>query len=104
MTGRCALVTGPRMADVFARWGGDEFVLLAPAADRLEGERLAERLRAEIASLAVGATGAQLRVTLSVGVATLDEVADGGSAELVARADRRLYRAKRSGKNCVLAA
>jgi diguanylate cyclase (GGDEF)-like protein len=94
-----------RLADVLARWGGDEFVLIAPAADRNEAASLAERLRAGIASLAIGAPGAELRVTLSVGIACLDEIADGGTpAELVARADARLYRAKRSGKNCVLAA
>jgi diguanylate cyclase (GGDEF)-like protein len=94
-----------RLADVLARWGGDEFVLIAPAADRNEATSLAERLRLGVASLAIGAPGSELRVTLSVGIACLDEIADGGgSAELVARADARLYRAKRSGKNCVLAA
>jgi diguanylate cyclase (GGDEF)-like protein len=92
-----------RCEDVLARWGGDELVLLAPATDAADAEVLAERLRTASSALPIDGASPELRVTLSMGIATLDELAvDAGGADLIARADARLYRAKRAGKNCVL--
>jgi two-component system cell cycle response regulator len=94
-----------RCEDVLARWGGDEFVLLAPATDRAHAAILAERLRGSTSALAIAGAGAELRVTISLGLATLDEVAvDAGASDLIAQADARLYGAKRAGKNRVLGA
>jgi two-component system cell cycle response regulator len=93
-----------RFEDVLARWGGDEFALLTPAADRAQALALAERLRAGIANLAIACADTELRVTLSAGLVTLDEVGESEGSALVARADARLYGAKRAGKNRVLGA
>ena len=93
-----------RFEDVLARWGGDEFALLAPAADRAQAEALGDRLRTAVAKLAIACTDTELRVTLSVGLVTLDEVGEGEGAAIVARADARLYGAKRAGRNRVLGA
>jgi diguanylate cyclase (GGDEF)-like protein len=87
-----------RESDVAGRWGGEEFLLLLPGADEDGAARFAERVRAGLAARTIpGAPG--LRVTASFGVA---EYAPGSDTEqLVAAADRALYRAKRSGKNRV---
>jgi two-component system cell cycle response regulator len=93
-----------RFEDVLARWGGDEFALLTPAADRAQAVALADRLRAGVAKLAIPCADAELRVTLSAGLVTLDEVGESDGSALIARADARLYGAKRAGKNRVLGA
>lgn len=88
-----------RGADNLARWGGEEFVILAPGIDVGGAERFAERLRAGIAAQELGPVG---RVTASFGVA---QYRPGESlAELVTRADKALYRAKEGGRDRVDAA
>ncbi len=82
-----------RNADVLARWGGEEFLVLLPETDRAMALQTAEKLRASVAS-AVFDVGA---ITCSFGVA---QHIEGDTAEtLVARADHGLYRAKRNGRN-----
>lgn len=87
-----------RAEDVFARFGGEEFVLLVRgAADPI---RLAERIRTIIEDHRIKAPGIDLHVTVSIGVALLGECTlDGDGASLVALADTRLLRAKRAGRN-----
>ena len=83
--------------DLLARYGGEE-LCIARGLDRAKAEVLAERIRREIEALPIpGPTGA-VRVTVSVGVATLG-AQDG--AQLVAAADEALYRAKEAGRNRV---
>ena len=89
-----------RPSDQFARFGGEEFVLLAPATDVAGGVRLAERVRERIEQTPLAEVG--LRVTVSVGVA---ELADGEALEAcLERADAALYSAKDAGRNRVVAA
>ena len=91
-----ALRDGSRAMDIAARWGGDEFALLAPDTGPDEAWRLAERVRALVA-LGSDVTHA---ITVSVGVATLD-AAHGvpGPEALMRDADAALYAAKRQGRN-----
>lgn len=97
-----AIRSGSRGSDIGARWGGDEFVLLAPNTGREEAHRLAERVRA-LAS-AEAARAAPHAVTVSVGVTTLDAERPLRSPEaLVRAADGALYEAKRAGRNRVIA-
>ncbi len=94
-----------RTEDVVARYGGEEVVVLARATSRDAGARLAERIRASIAELRVvcGHSPAAMRVTVSLGVACLSEIADGtDEATLVSMADRRLLSAKETGRNRVV--
>lgn len=94
-----------RGVDLPARYGGEEFVLGLPETPREGAMKVAERIRATIEDGRVDGVGGNdpVRVTASIGVATIP--ADGASArELVAAADRALYRAKRAGKNRVVAA
>lgn len=91
-----------RSIDVVARVGGEEFAVLLPESD-CEGTRVvAERIRMGIGALAIAHAGAPGygHVTVSLGVTAL--VAGEPVANLVARADAALYRAKSLGRNRVV--
>jgi diguanylate cyclase (GGDEF)-like protein len=91
-----------RDIDVPARHGGEEFAVLLPQTD-LEGtEHLAGRIREDLASEAIETVAGPVRVTASFGVASFPDAPTQDA--LLAAADRALYRAKHSGKNCVVAA
>ncbi len=91
-----------RVEDLLARYGGEEFVILARTTGKTEAVRLAERIRSSISELDIPIADRSIKVTLSIGVAALPDVApDGGANELLALADARLYRAKAEGKNRV---
>lgn len=94
-----------RVEDLVARYGGEEFVILARSTGKTEAVRLAERIREAVAELEIPVTpDRSLKVTLSMGVAALPDVAPaGGPNELIALADARLYKAKAEGKNRVVA-
>jgi diguanylate cyclase (GGDEF)-like protein len=91
-----------READVLARYGGEEFALI-PGQTDLEGAvGLAEKIRVAIAQSVVAIDDCGRRstasVTVSIGVAEYE----GDSRGLFNAADRALYRAKESGKDCVV--
>ncbi len=85
-----------REHDRLARWGGEEFMLMAPGCGPDEMARLSEKIRALIEAGQPGGAG---RVTCSFGVAGYAK--GDSSARLLRRADEALYRAKRQGKNAV---
>jgi len=88
-----------RREDVLGRWGGEEFLILAPLTDLTGTRALAERIRAAVALHPVEIDdGATITVTVSLGCAS-GAGADAG--ELVADADAALYRAKAAGRNRV---
>lgn len=88
-----------------ARYGGEEFVLALPETPKQGAIEVAERVRQRIAESVVdGVDGNDpMSVTASLGVATIPADASEGQA-LIAAADAALYRAKRTGKNKVVAA
>jgi diguanylate cyclase (GGDEF)-like protein len=87
-----------RQNDVAARWGGEEFAVLADMASLENGQLLAEQIRQAVAT--TDFPGAD-HVTVSIGVA---EYFPGESEDdLLQRADQVLYEAKRRGRNCVVA-
>jgi len=88
-----------RSEDVFGRFGGEEFVVICRSSD---AGRLAERIRAAIEQLEIPTDQGPLRVTLSLGVARLDEVrVERTASSLLEKADLRLLAAKRAGRNRV---
>jgi two-component system, cell cycle response regulator len=91
-----------RLEDVFARFGGEEFVVLIRATGARDAVRLAERVRASMEAMTVRAEGAEVCVTISVGIASLAELPpEAAGKDLIALADMRLYRAKEEGRNRV---
>jgi diguanylate cyclase (GGDEF)-like protein len=90
-----------RVSDWIARYGGEEFVIVLPETPLLGAYAVAERMRRSCAETPVELPGAQLLVTASFGVATIDGIAPSDEdAEAILRdADRALYASKRAGRN-----
>jgi diguanylate cyclase (GGDEF)-like protein len=94
-----------RTGDAFVRYGGEEFVLVLSSTE-LDGAMIvAERIRARSERIVIDITGDQPppKVTTSIGVATAS-VHGSTMPELMAAADRAVYRAKALGRNRVVAA
>ena len=89
-----AVTAALRETDVFSRWGGEEFTVLAPGIDLHGGQALAQKLRTTVQNLTWDWPDP---LTISLGIATLG--AGDNPASLLDRADRALYEAKRGGKN-----
>lgn len=92
-----------RSADLIARYGGEELIILLPETDIHGAENIAERARAIIESLAIPHSGNQPSVvTISAGVAAIKPVlADLNPIGFLRTADEALYSAKAQGRNCV---
>ena len=90
-----------RGSDLLARIGGEEFALLLPETSLLEAKTIAERLRAEVSKARVDSVTADIRTTVSIGVAASVDGSRDISALMLA-ADEALYQAKRGGRNQVV--
>jgi diguanylate cyclase (GGDEF)-like protein len=90
-----------RPYDAVGRFGGEEFFILFSESDRETANSIAERVRVLIAEEPVETEAGNVRVTVSLGVATYDGDKTSDLQKLLASADQALYRAKRKGKNCV---
>jgi diguanylate cyclase (GGDEF)-like protein len=88
-----------RPHDLLARYGGEEFAVMLPATGIEEGKSIAERLRAIVADNDIRYDDLEFRITVSIGVAPVRH--EGKLESFFAEADRALYRAKKSGRNCV---
>jgi two-component system cell cycle response regulator len=93
-----------RGIDLACRLGGEEFVAVMPDTDMAVATTVAERLRRRIASepFAISRGERKIEVTISIGLATLAGP-DDTAATVLKRADQALYRAKRDGRNRVVA-
>jgi diguanylate cyclase (GGDEF)-like protein len=98
-----ALVRGRvRRDDVPARTGGEEFAVILPEVGKDGASQLADKLRKAVQDSTFRFEGTIIPVTISLGVAEWEPNVD-DPAELVKRADEKLYEAKRSGRNLVRA-
>ncbi|MBX3014949.1 MAG: GGDEF domain-containing protein [Caldilineaceae bacterium] len=86
-----------RETDKLVRWGGEEFVIIAPKTERAVAQRLAEQLRSSISLCCIEPIG---YVTASFGVVQIEESWDLDT--LLRRADKLLYAAKAAGRNRVM--
>jgi diguanylate cyclase (GGDEF)-like protein len=93
------LKDGIRISDSACRYGGEEFAVLLPETDGAGGMILAERLRAQVSSTAFFTDGHRIKLSMSFGVAEMVNRNDFSNADLLKRADRALYEAKRAGRN-----
>jgi len=82
--------------DIVGRYGGEEFIAVLPHTSVGMAKRMAERLRKIIKKLTI----ADITVTVSIGV-TRNMPDDRGIEDIIKRADKNLYRAKKSGRDCV---
>jgi len=97
-----AIIAAVREDDVPARYGGEEFVVLLRNPSREVALEVGERVRVAVRGLDLRDLGVS-RVTVSVGVAVA-QLPDEPIADLIKSADRALYRAKRAGRDRVVAA
>ncbi len=99
------LLLAIRGTDILTRYGGEEFIILAPQTDLPSATRLAERIRERIASNAFHTQKGVIHFTVSIGVATFDGKKEYRPEEIVEKllafADRRCYEAKAKGRNRV---
>jgi diguanylate cyclase (GGDEF)-like protein len=86
---------------IFARYGGDEYILYAQTQDPEEGRLVAERVCRLIAETPVTLEGRSFAITASVGSCFIHPGYDGGSDDAIKIADLGLYESKRMGKNQV---
>jgi two-component system cell cycle response regulator len=93
-----------RGIDLACRYGGEEFVVVMPDTDMAVAAAVAERVRRGIATepFPISQGKKAIEVTISIGIASLANVTD-TSADILKRADQALYRAKRDGRNRVVA-
>ena len=93
-----------RGIDLACRFGGEEFVVVMPDTDLSFAYSISERLRQSIETTPVKISSAPhvLNITISIGIAGLED-GDASAEALLRRADQALYRAKRSGRNRVVA-
>jgi diguanylate cyclase (GGDEF)-like protein len=92
-----------RLGDVPARYGGEEFLVLLPGTDTTDAMRIAEHIRAAVERTEVQCPTGVLRITASLGVASVQGRGHTPSA-LFERADAAMYLAKNTGRNRVIAA
>ncbi|HET8554274.1 MAG TPA: two-component regulator propeller domain-containing protein [Rhodanobacteraceae bacterium] len=92
-----------RTNDIIGRYGGEEFAICLPETSLESAMALAERLRQDIAATEVVTPVGSVRITVSIGVASLSPTSGDSLDILIARADKALYVAKEAGRNCVRA-
>jgi diguanylate cyclase (GGDEF)-like protein len=89
-----------RSIDSFGRYGGEEFLLMLPSTDLDQALALAERVRVETERIDFSHFAETLAVTVSIGIA--EHRIDENIALTITRADQALYKAKASGRNCII--
>ena len=100
-----------RRVDVIGRYGGEEFVIVAPEISRLQGMDLAERIRSAVARKKFQLYDEEAHITVSIGISSFPEnVSEHTPGEfteyvttLIDKADEAMYRAKQEGRNRVIA-
>jgi len=93
-----------RVVDILARYGGEEFLLILPQTNLGGAEVVAERFRQLIADTHLIQSDPDRRITVSLGASELVYAGEDTKEELLRRADKALYEAKRLGKNRIFLA
>ncbi|HEY1043286.1 MAG TPA: diguanylate cyclase [Telluria sp.] len=91
-----------RAADVLARWGGEEFLLLLPDTALAEARTVLQRMADRFREAGIAGIDERVRITFSAGV--VERRPGEPFAETISRADRAMYRAKSCGRNRIFSA
>ena len=92
-----------RPVDAGGRYGGEEFLVLQPDTTTTQATGIAERLRSAVESLEIATPEADIRCTISVGLASCEQGQNPCTpTDLIMRADAALLAAKRLGRNRVI--
>jgi diguanylate cyclase (GGDEF)-like protein len=91
-----------RAADVLARWGGEEFLLMLPATTLPDAQQVLARMAQQVAAMDVPGFASLAPVSFSAGLAARRDGED--FADTIKRADKALYQAKETGRNRIVAA
>lgn len=91
----------PRRTDLVARFGGEEFAVLLTSTGINEAAMMAERIRAKVESSPFSLENKTLPVTVSIGIASMIPIKGVNPNKLIEAADKALYQAKSSGRNCI---
>jgi diguanylate cyclase (GGDEF)-like protein len=97
-----SVISTIRREDVFARYGGEEFALISRGLEEEAAQQFGERVRKSIERYPFRFQGREMKVTVSIGVASLPYAPVTNHIELVAAADKALYAAKDGGRNRVV--
>ncbi len=102
----CAIAKGIQSAcrgsDITFRYGGEEFVVVLGKTNARGAKIIAERIRQQIAETHITHNGKTISTTVSIGIATRHNNENEHINDLFERADKALYIAKESGRNCVI--
>jgi two-component system cell cycle response regulator len=90
-----------REIDWIARFGGEEFLICLPGARVDKAANIAEEMRNAIENTAINYEGIDIRITVSLGVSTINAGETVNLEELIEKADKKLYLAKSNGRNRV---
>lgn len=90
-----------RADDVFARFGGEEFIMALPGTDEVIASQVAERLRKRVMAHVFEVNGQVINLTISCGISRY-RLGEKGIDEVIKRADDALYQAKSNGRNQVV--
>ncbi|MDC7222297.1 MAG: GGDEF domain-containing protein, partial [Spirochaetales bacterium] len=88
-----------REGDILSRFGGEEFTVLLPDTTPEQSWVAAERLRRAVEEMETHYQEHLLKVTISIGLASIHPYSLGTAAELMKRADKALYQSKEKGRN-----
>jgi len=91
-----------REGDILMRYGGEEFLVILPAASKENSRDVGERMRRMVEETSVADGDQMIRVTISLGTTSYPELEVASEQDLVKRADEALYTAKESGRNKVI--
>ena len=102
--GRVLSFSASRARDFFARFGGEEFVLVLPETDELTAKKIAERCRKLIFKEQIPHEKSQIShvLTISLGVGTITPSYKDEAISFIEMVDKRLYQAKQKGRNCII--
>jgi diguanylate cyclase (GGDEF)-like protein len=89
-----------RTDDILCRYGGEEFGLLLPNTSLHSANQVAERIRKTVSDLLINYQDDEIRVTISIGIADLENSPKHSVMGLLGHADQALYTAKHKGRNC----